>query len=57
MTEHHGKRHEETSTGFVTAAAGIILGRRGCGARVAVLRGAACARSDVEAALMLHHRR
>jgi len=38
------------------AAAGIILGQRGFGAPVAVLRGIAYTASDEGVAAMLHHR-
>ncbi|MGA5584543.1 coenzyme F420-0:L-glutamate ligase [Streptomyces thermodiastaticus] len=41
ITEHGGKRQEETFTDLIAAAAGIILGRRGRGAPVAALRGIA----------------
>ncbi|WP_308401658.1 coenzyme F420-0:L-glutamate ligase [Streptomyces roseoverticillatus] len=38
-TDGHTKRQEETLTDLIAAAAGIILGQRGRGAPVAVLRG------------------
>ncbi|MET7318509.1 coenzyme F420-0:L-glutamate ligase [Streptomyces thermoviolaceus] len=41
ITEHGGKRQEETFTDLIAAAAGIILGQRGRGAPVAALRGIA----------------
>ncbi|TLQ39306.1 coenzyme F420-0:L-glutamate ligase [Streptomyces marianii] len=55
-TEHAGKRQEETFTDLIAAAAGIILGQRGRGAPVAVLRGIAYEASDEGVASMLHHR-
>ncbi|MHC3393951.1 coenzyme F420-0:L-glutamate ligase [Streptomyces lavendulocolor] len=55
-TEHAGKRQEETFTDLIAAAAGIILGQRGRGAPVAVLRGIAYETSDKGVASMLHHR-
>jgi hypothetical protein len=55
-TEHGGKRQEETLTDLIAAAAGIILGQRGRGAPVAVLRGINYAASDDGVAAMLHHR-
>ncbi|MFB7597633.1 coenzyme F420-0:L-glutamate ligase [Streptomyces sp. NPDC056160] len=55
-TEHDGKRQEETFTDLIAAAAGIILGQRGRGAPVAVLRGIAYEASDKGVASMLHHR-
>jgi coenzyme F420-0:L-glutamate ligase/coenzyme F420-1:gamma-L-glutamate ligase len=55
-TEHHGKRQEETLTDLITAAAGIILGQRGRGAPVVILRGIAYEPSDEGVAAMLHHR-
>lgn len=54
-TEHGGKRQEETFTDLIAAAAGIILGQRGRGAPVAVLRGIAYTPSDEGVAAMLHH--
>ncbi|MFB0616620.1 coenzyme F420-0:L-glutamate ligase [Streptomyces sp. AGS-58] len=56
VTEHGGKRQEETFTDLIAAAAGIILGQRGRGAPVAVLRGSAYETSDEGVAAMLHHR-
>lgn len=54
ITEHGGKRQEETF-GDLIAAAGIILGQRGrC--PVAVLRGINYTASDEGVAAMLHHR-
>ncbi|KUN17643.1 hypothetical protein AQJ11_37940 [Streptomyces corchorusii] len=55
-TEHAGKRQEETFTDLIAAAAGIILGQRGRGAPVAVLRGIAYEASDTGVASMLYHR-
>ncbi len=55
-TEHDGKRQEETFADLIAAAAGIILGQRGRGAPVAVLRGVAYSTSDEGVAAMLHHR-
>ncbi len=56
MTEFGGKRQEETFTDLIAAAAGIILGQRGRGAPVAVLRGVAYESSDAGVASMLQHR-
>lgn len=56
VTEHGGKRQEETFTDLIAAAAGIILGQRGRGAPVAVLRGIAYEASDQGVSSMLHHR-
>jgi coenzyme F420-0:L-glutamate ligase/coenzyme F420-1:gamma-L-glutamate ligase len=56
VTKHGGKRQEETFTDLIAAAAGIILGQRGRGAPVAVLRGIAYETSDEDVAAMLHHR-
>jgi coenzyme F420-0:L-glutamate ligase/coenzyme F420-1:gamma-L-glutamate ligase len=57
VTEHAGKRQEETFTDLITAAAGIILGQRGRGAPLAVLRGISYEPDDGEGvAAMLHHR-
>lgn len=55
-TEYGGKRQEETFTDLIASAAGIILGQRGRGAPVAVLRGIAYTASDEGVAAMLHHR-
>lgn len=55
-TEHGGKKQEETYADLIAAAAGIILGQRGRGAPVVVLRGISYARSDEGVASMLHHR-
>ncbi len=55
-TEHGGKQQEETFTDLIAAAAGIILGQRGRGAPVAVLRGINYPASDEGVAAMLHHR-
>lgn len=56
VTEHGGKKQEETFTDLIAAAAGIILGQRGRGAPVAVLRGIAYTASEVGVCSMLHHR-
>jgi len=56
VTEHGGKRQEETFTDLIAAAAGIILGQRGRGAPVVVLRGISYEASDEGVAAMLHHR-
>lgn len=56
VTEHDGKRQEETFSDLVAAAAGIILGQRGRGAPVAVLRGVAYAPGDEGVASVLHRR-
>ncbi|MFI5705275.1 coenzyme F420-0:L-glutamate ligase [Streptomyces xanthochromogenes] len=60
ITEHNEpggrtKRQEETLTDLVAAAAGLILGQRGRGAPVAVLRGISYEASDAGVASMLHH--
>jgi coenzyme F420-0:L-glutamate ligase/coenzyme F420-1:gamma-L-glutamate ligase len=55
-TDHDGKRQEETFTDLIAAAAGIILGQRGRGAPVAVLRGISYNPSDEGVSAMLHHR-
>ncbi|MFJ5733971.1 coenzyme F420-0:L-glutamate ligase [Streptomyces microflavus] len=55
ITEHDGKRQEETLTDMITGAAGIILGQRGRGAPVVVLRGILYESSDAGVATMLHH--
>ncbi|MFE3901113.1 coenzyme F420-0:L-glutamate ligase [Streptomyces sp. NPDC059153] len=55
ITEHGDKRQEETLTDMIAAAAGIILGQRGRGAPVAVLRGIAIEHNDAGVATMLHH--
>ncbi|WP_030237479.1 coenzyme F420-0:L-glutamate ligase [Streptomyces sp. NRRL S-350] len=60
VTEHtepggKTKRQEETFTDMVAAAAGLILGQRGRGAPVAVLRGIAYEPSDDGVRSMLHH--
>jgi coenzyme F420-0:L-glutamate ligase/coenzyme F420-1:gamma-L-glutamate ligase len=49
------KRQEETFTDLVAAAAGIVLGQRGRGCPVVVVRGVAHERSDIGVASMLHH--
>ncbi|WP_103529557.1 coenzyme F420-0:L-glutamate ligase [Streptomyces sp. SM12] len=49
-----GKRQEETFTDLVAAAAGIILGQRGRGAPLAVLRGLNYTPSDTGVAAILH---
>ncbi|MFG3136559.1 coenzyme F420-0:L-glutamate ligase [Streptomyces sp. NPDC048211] len=59
VTEHaepggKTKRQEEALTDLVAAAAGLILGQRGRGAPVAVLRGIAYEHSDEGVAAMLH---
>lgn len=48
------KQQEETLTDLVAAAGGLILGQRGRGAPVAILRGLAYERSDQGVASMLH---
>ncbi|MGH3719438.1 MAG: coenzyme F420-0:L-glutamate ligase [Pseudonocardiaceae bacterium] len=59
VTEHTdptGKatRQEETLTDMIAAAAGIILGQRGRGVPVAVVRGVTHERGDAGVASMLH---
>jgi coenzyme F420-0:L-glutamate ligase/coenzyme F420-1:gamma-L-glutamate ligase len=56
ITRHAGKRQEETLADLIAAAAGIILGQRGRGAPVAVLRGIAYAPGDEGVASVLHRR-
>ncbi|WP_026284539.1 coenzyme F420-0:L-glutamate ligase [Salinispora arenicola] len=56
VTEFGGNRQEETFTDLIAAAAGIILGQRGRGAPVTVLRGIAYESSDAGVASMLQHR-
>ncbi|MFJ2745445.1 coenzyme F420-0:L-glutamate ligase [Streptomyces sp. NPDC087440] len=61
ITSHTGpdgsqKRQEETFTDLVAAAAGILLGQRGRGAPVAVLRGIEFSAGDEGVASMLHAR-
>ncbi|SEG94866.1 coenzyme F420-0:L-glutamate ligase / coenzyme F420-1:gamma-L-glutamate ligase [Actinacidiphila yanglinensis] len=60
VTEHtepggRTKHQEETLTDLVAAAAGLILGQRGRGAPVAVLRGITYQPSDEGVAAILHH--
>jgi coenzyme F420-0:L-glutamate ligase / coenzyme F420-1:gamma-L-glutamate ligase len=55
-TEHDGKRQEETFTDLIAAAAGIILGQRGRGAPVVILRGITYTASDDGVTAILHHR-
>ncbi|MFI0937300.1 coenzyme F420-0:L-glutamate ligase [Streptomyces sp. NPDC021020] len=54
-TEHDGKQQEETLTDMIAAAAGIILGQRGRGVPVAILRGISYTPSDEGVTAMLHH--
>jgi len=54
VTEHGGKRQEETLTDLIAAAAGIILGQRGRGAPVVVMRGIAYTPSNDGMASVLH---
>ncbi|MYS32571.1 coenzyme F420-0:L-glutamate ligase/coenzyme F420-1:gamma-L-glutamate ligase [Streptomyces sp. KhCrAH-43] len=54
ITEHGGKRQEETFTDMIAAAAGVILGQRGRGVPVAVLRGIGYTPSDAGVASILH---
>ncbi|MFF0494294.1 coenzyme F420-0:L-glutamate ligase [Nocardia sp. NPDC004068] len=56
VTEHHGKRQEETFTDLIAAAAGIILGQRGRGAPIAILRGIAYTATDEGIAAILRHK-
>ncbi|MET9255188.1 coenzyme F420-0:L-glutamate ligase [Streptomyces sp. NPDC003717] len=51
------KRQEETFADLLAGAAGILLGQRGRGAPVAVLRGVAYTDDDAGVAAILHHRR
>lgn len=54
VSEHNDKRQEETLSDMVAAAAGLILGQRGRGAPVAVLRGLAYQHSAEGVAALLH---
>ncbi|MEU3227437.1 coenzyme F420-0:L-glutamate ligase [Streptomyces sp. NPDC006976] len=54
LSENGGKQQEETFTDMIAAAAGIILGQRGRGVPVVILRGIGYAPSDVGVASMLH---
>ncbi|MET9418858.1 coenzyme F420-0:L-glutamate ligase [Streptomyces klenkii] len=54
-TDGRTKRQEETLTDLIAAAAGIILGQRGRGAPVAVLRGVSYQATDHGVRSMLHH--
>ncbi|WP_018586223.1 coenzyme F420-0:L-glutamate ligase [Salinispora arenicola] len=56
VTEYGGKWQEETFTDLIAAAAGIILGQRGRGAPVAVLRGVGYESSDAGVVSMLQRR-
>lgn len=56
ITEHGGKRQEETLTDLIAAGAGIILGQRGRGAPAVVLRGIAYTPGDDGVASVLHRR-
>lgn len=55
ITEHRGKREEETLVDLIAAAAGLVLGQRGRGAPVALVRGVEFDRSDAGVAATLHH--
>jgi coenzyme F420-0:L-glutamate ligase / coenzyme F420-1:gamma-L-glutamate ligase len=54
VTDHEGKRQEETITDMVAAAAGIVIGQRGRGAPVAILRGISYDTGDDGVTTMLH---
>ncbi|MGW2590305.1 coenzyme F420-0:L-glutamate ligase [Streptomyces sp. NPDC001515] len=54
VTEHGAKRQEETQVDMIAAAAGLILGQRGRGVPVAILRGINYTGSDEGVAAMLH---
>ncbi|MGH3937781.1 MAG: coenzyme F420-0:L-glutamate ligase [Pseudonocardiaceae bacterium] len=59
ITEHpeptgKTKQQEETLTDMITAAAGVVLGQRGRGAPVVVVRGVNYDRSDAGVVSMLH---
>lgn len=56
ITEHGGKTQEETLVDLVAGAAGLLLGQRGRGAPVAVLRGVAFAASSAGVHSILHRR-
>lgn len=53
-TQYTEKQQEETITDLVAAAAGIILGQRGRGVPVAILRGVSYTASDEGIAAILH---
>lgn len=53
-TKHDDKQQEETFTDLIAAAAGVILGQRGRGAPVAILRGIAYTPSDDGVTAILH---
>lgn len=55
ITEHRGKRQEETLVDLVAATPGLALGQRGRGAPVALVTGVEFDRSDAGFAAMLHH--
>lgn len=54
VTDHDGKHQEETFTDMIAAAAGIVIGQRGRGAPVAILRGIAYDTGDDGVSTMLH---
>ncbi|RYJ28820.1 putative L-glutamate ligase [Streptomyces sp. L-9-10] len=54
ITTYTGKRQEETFTDLVAAAAGLILGQRGRGVPVALLRGLEYESDDAGVTAMLH---
>jgi coenzyme F420-0:L-glutamate ligase / coenzyme F420-1:gamma-L-glutamate ligase len=56
ISEYEDKRTEETVTDMIAAAAGSILGQRGRGVPVSVLRGIAFTADDSGANAMLHRR-
>ncbi|MFI6689369.1 coenzyme F420-0:L-glutamate ligase [Streptomyces sp. NPDC050485] len=51
----NGKRQEETFTDMVAATAGIVLGQRGRGVPVAIVRGVTYGSSDDGVGSILHH--
>ncbi|WP_330240255.1 coenzyme F420-0:L-glutamate ligase [Streptomyces sp. NBC_00525] len=55
LSEHGGKKQEETLADMIAAAAGIILGQRGRGAPVVIMRGIGYTASDEGVSAMLHH--
>ncbi|WP_159046359.1 hypothetical protein [Streptomyces sp. MMG1121] len=56
MAEHGGEGQEEMFTDLVDVAVGVILGRRGRGAPVAVPGAIAYELADEGIVAMLHHR-
>ncbi|MGW1071498.1 coenzyme F420-0:L-glutamate ligase [Streptomyces sp. NPDC002537] len=51
-----GRRQEETLADMIAGAAGVVLGQRGRGAPVVIVRGVTYVTNDEGVASMLHHR-